>query len=69
MLLFYVIVLPSPWLKENSEIVLPESLQTGLILLFYIVVIPSPWLKQNHNVTNILCRNHTFTMVEENFEI
>ena len=38
-LLFDVIVLPSPWLKENSEISLPETLQNGLILLFYIEIL------------------------------
>ena len=36
-LLFDVIVLPSPWLKENSEISLPGRLQNGLNLLFYVI--------------------------------
>ena len=66
-LLFDVIVLPSPWLKENSEISLPETLQNGLVLLFYIKIL----VEKNHNVTNltVLCLNHTFTLVEENVEI
>ena len=66
-LLFEVILLSSPWLKENSEISLPETVQNGLILLFYIKFL----VEKNHNVTNLtaLCLNHTFTMVEENFEI
>ena len=67
-LLFDVIFLSSPWLKENFEISLPETVQNGLILLFYIEILVE---KKNHNVTNLtaLCLNHTFTLVEENVEI
>ena len=60
-------MLPSPLLKEISEILLPETLQNGLVLLFYIVVIPSPWVKQNHNVYNLLKKEEE--EVEENFGI